>query len=441
MIWRNWAGNQASAPLSVERPATEERLVEIVKEAAAGGRRVKAVGAGHSFTAIACTDGVLVDLRDHAAVVGHDPAARTVTVQAGIALAALSEELTRRGLALENMGDIDRQSIAGAISTSTHGTGSKFGSLATQVVGLRLITAAGEVVDCSASADADADVFDMARVGLGALGLLSTVTLQCSPAFNLHAVEEAMPVDDVLADFDGFMDQADHVEFYWVPHTRWALTKVNSRTDEPARRRTRTREWLDDVALANVAFGTLCRVGRRFPKAIPRLSRLVPSTGRIDYIDRSDRVFTSPRHVRFVEMEYAIPRAAVPDALNEVRRLVDRLGTPISFPVEVRVTAADDIPMSTATGRDTGYIAVHVYRGTPYDAYFAGVEAIMDDHGGRPHWGKVHFQRAEQLADRYPRWDEFQAMRRRLDPDGVFANAYLDRVLGPVRRALPSPDG
>ena len=185
----------------------------------------------------------------------------------------------------------------------------------------------------------------------------------------------------------------------------------------------------------------MCRVGRRFPKTIPKLSRLIPSTGRIDYVDRSDRVFTSPRFVRFVEMEYAIPRAAVPEALTRVRRLVDRLGTPISFPVEVRVSAGDDIPLSTASGRDTGYIAVHVYRDTPYDAYFAGVERIMDDYGGRPHWGKLHFQAADELADRYPRWDEFQAMRRRLDPDGVFANPYLDRVLGADGGGLRSPDG
>jgi L-gulonolactone oxidase len=439
VTWRNWAGNQASAPFSVERPSSEEHLVEIVRRAVAAGRRVKAVGAGHSFTGIACTDGTLVDLRDYGAVVDHDSAARTVTVQSGITLAALSDELARRGLALENMGDINRQSIAGAISTSTHGTGTRFGGLATHVARLRLVTAAGEVLDCSPTVNAD--VFDMARVGLGALGLLSTLTLRCSPAFNLHAVEEAMPVDDVLADFDGFMDQTDHVEFYWVPHTRWALTKANTRTDEPVRPRPRMREWVDDVALANVAFGTMCRVGRRFPKAIPKLSRLVPSTGRIDYIDRSDRVFTSPRYVRFVEMEYAIPRDAVPEALNAVRGLVDRLGMPISFPIEVRVSAGDDIPLSTATGRATGYIAVHVYRGTPYDAYFTGVEAIMDEHGGRPHWGKLHFLRADQLAERYPRWDEFQSLRRRLDPDGTFANPYLSRVLGDdgvrYRRSMP----
>jgi L-gulono-1,4-lactone dehydrogenase len=408
-------------------------VVDIVRSAAATGRRVKAVGAGHSFTGIACTDGVLVDLRDYHEVVDHDPAANTVTVQSGITLADLSEQLHQRGLALENMGDIDRQTIAGAIATATHGTGTGYRGLAAQVVGLRLVTGEGEVLECSESTNAD--VLRVARVGLGALGVVSTLTISCVPAFTLRAVEEPLPVDEVVADFDGFMDQADHVEFYWVPHTRWALTKKNSRTDEPGVSRSRVKEFVDDIVLANVAFGALCRVGRRFPRTIPKLSKIIPGTGRLDYVDRSDRVFTSPRRVRFVEMEYAIPRQTVPEALLRVRKLVDRLGMPISFPVEVRVSASDDIPLSTAFGRDTGYVAVHVYRGTPYDAYFSGVEEIMDSYGGRPHWGKLHFQTADTLADRYPAWDEFAALRRRLDPERRFANPYLDRVLGGTLRS------
>ncbi|HET7722749.1 MAG TPA: D-arabinono-1,4-lactone oxidase, partial [Acidimicrobiales bacterium] len=249
-----------------------------------------------------------------------------------------------------------------------------------------------------------------------------------------HAVEEAMPVDDVLADFDGFMTSTDHVEFYWVPHTRWALTKRNTRTQEPAVPRPAARRFMDEIVAPNLAFGALCRIGRRFPRAIPRLAKALPSaSGRTEYTERSDKVFTSPRLVKFYEMEYAIPAEAVPEALNRVRTLVDRIGVPISFPVEVRVTAADDIPLSTASGRRTGYIAVHVYQGTrAYDQYFTGVEAIMGDYGGRPHWGKLHYQTAETLAGRYPRWDEFQAMRRRLDPEGRFANTYTDRVLGSV---------
>jgi L-gulonolactone oxidase len=428
-LWRNWAGNQVCAPFVQEYPTSEAGLVQIVKEAAAHDRRVKVVGAGHSFTGIACTDGHLVDLSDYGAVLAHDSTNHTVTMQAGIALSKLSDELDARGLALENMGDIAYQSIAGATSTATHGTGSKFGNLSSRIVALRFITGDGSIIECSGNENAD--VFEVARVGVGALGVLSTVTLQCVPAFRLHAVEEAIPVDDVLADFDGFMDSADHVEFYWVPHTRWALTKRNRRTDEPIAARRRAREFIDDVVVSNGAFGLMCRLGRRWPRAIPRLAKALPSTSNADYTDRSDKVFTSPRLVHFYEMEYAIPREAIPEALNRVRGLVDRLNVPISFPVEVRVVAPDDIPLSTAYGRATGYIAVHVYRHTPYDQYFQGVEGIMNDYAGRPHWGKMHFQTAETLGPRYPRWAAFQSVRDKLDPERRFTNPYLDRVLGP----------
>jgi FAD-linked oxidoreductase len=427
--WTNWGKNQACSPVAIRHPGSEDEIVQLVKEAADAEHRVKVVGAGHSFTSIACTDGVLVDLDRYGRVLDHDAAAGTVTVEAGIPLHRLCDELDRRGLAMENMGDINRQTLAGATQTGTHGTGARFGNLSSQIVALRLVTADGAVLDCSAASHPE--VFSAARVGLGALGVVSTVTLQCVPAFRVHAIEEPMPVDDVLADLDELVAGNDHFEFYWVPHTRWALTKRNRRTDEPAQPRGRVKEWYEDVVLPNVAFGAVCRVGRRWPTLIPRLAKMIPSSGRIEYVDRSDRVFTSPRLVKFWEMEYAIPRAALPDALNRVRGLVAALGTPLSFPVEVRMTAGDDIPLSTAQGRDTGYIAVHVYRGTPYDAYFAGVERIMDEHGGRPHWGKMHFQSHETLASRYPRWNEFQEVRAALDPGGRFGNPYLDRVLGP----------
>lgn len=428
--WSNWAGNQVCAPASIRHPTSEAELIRIVVDAANAGQRVKCVGAGHSFTPIACTDGVMVDLSGYGRVLGYDAEARTVTVQAGISLVRLCDELDQRGLALENMGDIAYQSIAGATATATHGTGWHFGNISSRIVGMRLIAGDGSVVVCSA--EENPEVFAAARVGVGALGIVSTVTLQAVKAFRLHAIEEPVRIDEVLSDFDGYMSSADHVEFYWVPHTSWALTKRNRRTDEPAVPRPRAKRLLDEVVLPNVAFGALCRIGRRKPDWIPRLAKMMPSSGRVEYTDRSDRVFTSPRLVRFYEMEYSIPRDAVPEALNRVRRLVDETGVQLSFPVEVRVVAADDIPLSTASGRASGYIAVHVYKGTPYDAYFQGVERIMDAYGGRPHWGKMHFQRAETLAERYPRWDEFQVARRRMDPEGRFSNPYLERVLGPT---------
>ncbi|HEX9548952.1 MAG TPA: D-arabinono-1,4-lactone oxidase [Acidimicrobiales bacterium] len=428
--WQNWAGNQVCSPVAVERPGTDSELVAIVKQAGAQGQRVKVVGAGHSFTDVACTDGVQISLDNYGRLLRVDRELGRVTVQAGIQLHTLNEALAARGLGMENLGDIAYQSIAGAISTSTHGTGARFGGLATQVVGLDLVTADGSVISCSA--DEEPAIFQAARVGLGALGVLSTVTLQCVPAFNLHAVEESMRLDDVLAHIDEHVADNDHFEFYWVPHTGWALTKRNDRTDEPAHGRGRFGEFRERVLFENVAFGAVNRVARMRPSWIPRLAKMLPSTGRSEYVERSDRVFTSPRYVHFYEMEYSIPREHVVDALRQLTEFVDRSGLLLSFPVEVRFTAPDDIPLSTATGRPSSYIAVHVYQGMPYEQYFRGVEAVMDPLGGRPHWGKMHYQTAATLAPKYPQWQAWQAVRLRLDPDGRFANAYTDRVLGPV---------
>ncbi len=428
--WRNWARNQECAPAAIVRPATEEQLVGIVRRAVDRGQRVKVVGAGHSFTGIALTNGRMVRLDNYDRILATDLEKRQVTVQAGVTLSRLNEELDARGLAIENLGDIAYQTIAGAISTATHGTGRQLRGLAAQVAGLRLITGDGATIDCSP--EAEPEVFQAARVGLGALGVISTVTLQCVPAFNLRAVEMPMRVDEVLESLDDHINGNQHFEFFWVPHTGWALTKRNNRTDEPLAPRGRWQAFRDDILFSNVLFDVLCRVGRWRPKLAPRLARAFPSSGRVEYIDRSYNVFASPRLVRFYEMEYEIPIEAAVEAVNRVRDYVKQSGLMLTFPVEVRFTAADDIPLSTASDRASCYIAIHVYQGTQYRPYFQAVEKIMDGYGGRPHWGKLHFQTAETLAPRYPQWDAFQKVRARLDPQGIFTNAYLDRVLGPV---------
>jgi L-gulonolactone oxidase len=429
MAWGNWAGNQTCAPTAVEHPATEDELSQVVKRAAVEGRTVKVVGSGHSFTDIACTDGVQVQLDRYGDLVECDVPSGRVTVEAGATLGLLNERLWGMGLAFPNLGDIAYQTISGAISTSTHGTGLRMGGLATFVTGLRLVTGDGTVVSCRA--DENPDLFSAARVGLGALGALSRVTLQCVPAFNLRAVEEPMRMDAVLRDIDSLAEENDHFEFYWVPHTRWALTKRNNRTDEPVGGRSRAKEFVERTLLENVAFGAVCRVGRWRPSLIPKLSKAIPSTGRSEYVQRSYRVYTSPRLVHFYEMEYSIPRAAAVEALEKLMAFVESSGLQLSFPVEVRFTKGDDIWLSTATGGgDRCYIAVHVYQGMPFEQYFRGVEAIMDPLGGRPHWGKLHYQTAATLAPKYPDWDRFHAVREQVDPERRFTNAYLERVLG-----------
>ncbi|TML39527.1 MAG: FAD-binding protein [Actinobacteria bacterium] len=428
--WRNWAGNQQCVPATVARPTTLDDLVRAVKTAAAEGRRVKAVGAGHSFTDTACTSGTMVELDGYARLLRYDRDAATATVQSGISLARLSRELGTRGLALPNLGDVAYQTISGAVSTGTHGTGIRLGGLATQIIGLELVTADGSVL--TASAAEEPEVLAVGRVGLGALGIISALTLRCVPAFHLRAVEEPMRVDAVLESLDELVEGNDHFEFYWVPHTGWALTKRNNRTEDPVGGRGRWRELRDRVLFENVLFGAICRLGRMRPEWIPRLARLAPGSGRSEYVEASWRVFTSPRLVHFVEMEYSIPRDQAVTAVQRLRQFVDDSGLLISFPVEVRFTAADDIPLSTANGSDRCYIAIHVYRGMQHEQYFRGVEQIMWELGGRPHWGKLHYQTAFTLAGRYPEWDRFQALRRRLDPEGRFANTYTERVLGPV---------
>ena len=432
--WKNWAGNQQCTPERIERPATEQGLVRIIKQAAAAGQRVKVVGSGHSFTGIALTDGRLIKLDGYARVLSIDREKQTATVQAGIPIARLSRELDKQGLALENLGDINYQSISGAISTATHGTGHALGGIATQVTGLRLITGDGSIVDCSA--EKEPEIFSAARVGLGALGIISTVTLRCVKAFNLHAIEMPERVDEVLERLDENIQTNDHFEFFWVPNTGWALTKRNQRTTAPVVTRGLWKEFRDDILVSNFAFEALCRIGRLRPALIPRVARALPQTGRTEYIDKSYRVFSSPRMVRFYEMEYGIPAEAAIEAFNRVRSFLKQSGLVPIFPVEVRFTKGDDIPLSTASGRDSCYIAVHVFEGMQYQQYFEAVEDIMNDYAGRPHWGKLHFQTAGTLVPRYPQWDEFQKVRSRLDPEGRFSNPYLDRVLGRVRAAV-----
>ena len=424
---RNWAGNQRCIPAAVHGPRSVDEVAALVHRAHIAGERVKVIGAGHSFTGAAMTDGHLLSLDRMSRVVAVD--GNDVTVQAGIRLHDLNDRLAGLGLALPNLGDIDRQSIAGAIATATHGTGRGFGNLATTVVGLELVTGDGRVLRMDE--DHDADLWRVARVGIGALGIVTEVTLRCVPAFNLRAVETIEPLADVLGDFDTVMGSTDHVEFYWMPGARRCQVKRNTRTDEAARPQSTAAYVRDKWIGENLAFGTVCRVGRRFPTMAPRVAKVVTSAAaERELVDRSDRVFCSPRHVRFLEMEYGIPFAAVPDAIERIGDLVARLPFPPLFPIEVRSSAADDIALSTGSGRESGWVAVHQYVGTPHEPYFHGVEQIMGDYDGRPHWGKLHFRTAETLRARYPGWASFQRVRAELDPRGTFRNPYTDRVLG-----------
>jgi FAD-linked oxidoreductase len=430
--WTNWAGNQRVDGVTVEQPRTVEDVQTVVRRAAERGLRVKAVGSGHSFTAIARPESVMVDVGALNGLHSVDADQGVVTVGAGTVLARLNDMLAGAGLAMTNLGDIDAQTIAGATSTGTHGTGERYGGLATQIVGLELVTADGEVVRCSPTEEAD--LWSAARIGLGAFGILTKVTLRCVPLFALRAEEGPMGLDDLLGRFDELASGYDHFEAYWFPHTRDTLVKRNTRLhlSEGLDRLAAWKEWLDDEFLSNRAFGWTVELGKRRPSLIPGLNRVASrALGSRQFTDLSYKVFTSPRRVRFREMELAIPRQNAVEAIREVTKALDKSGMTIAFPVELRVAAADDIPLSMASGRDSAYLAFHVPAAVDHEAYFALMAKVLEPYGYRPHWGKLHSLDAELLRTRYPRFDEFVRLRNRMDPDGVFANAYLDKVLGP----------
>jgi len=426
--WVNWAGDQRCRPARVLAPRSREELAEAVGAAAAAGERVKVTGSGHSFTEAAMTASTMVRLDALRGVLEADRESGLVKVGAGTVLRDLNEELAGLGLALENMGDIDAQTVAGAISTGTHGTGAGFANISARVEEVEMVLADGSVRTLGAG---DPELLRAARIGIGALGALSAVTLRCFPAFTLRREDSAHRLAYVLDHFDEYAGRNDHFELFTFPYSDRALVLERNRTPEAPKPKSRVVAVLNDVLLENWALEAMAATGKAMPRTIPALARFagLVATG-TDNQDRSDRIFVNQRNVRFTEMEYAVPCADGPTAVRRVVEWVRSNRFPVFFPIEVRVAAGDDALLSAAHERDTAYIAVHQYRGMEWRPYFEAVESIMNDYGGRPHWGKRHFQTAATLAPRYPRWAEFQAARDALDPGRVFANSYTERVLG-----------
>ncbi|GFG79291.1 L-gulono-1,4-lactone dehydrogenase [Mycobacterium paragordonae] len=424
-MWKNWAGDQICAPAAIERPASEAELSDIVVRAAGRGQRVRAVGSGHSFTDCACTDGVMIDMTGLQRVINVDKANGLATVQGGAKLHPLFAELAASGFGIENQGDIDKQSITGATATATHGTGARFKNVSAQIVSARVVTATGEVLEVS-----EGDDYLAARVSLGALGVISQVTLKVVPLFTLHREDELRPLTETLDRLDADVDGNDHFEFFVFPYGDTALTRTTRRSNESPRPAPAWKKKLGE-GFENVGLNVICRAGRQFPSAAPRLNRLLTSLMSPSSVqDHGWKVYASARNVKFTEMEYAIPREHARVAVQRVIDLVRRRNLPIMYPLEVRFSAPDDAFLSTANGRDTCYIAVHQFSGMEFETYFRAVEEIMDEYEGRPHWGKRHYQTAATLRERYPDWDRFIAVRDRLDPERVFRNDYTRRVLG-----------
>jgi FAD-linked oxidoreductase len=446
VIWTNWARNVSVTPVRQEQPTSEDELSDAVRRAVKEGHQVRVVGGGHSFSPAAATEGVQLNLDRMTALhsVERDPDTghALVTVGAGMRLYQLNQVLAERGLAMQNLGDIDQQSIAGAISTGTHGTGARFGGLATRVRALTIVGPDGEVT--RATPTEHHDLFQASRLGLGATGALSTVTIEAVPAFDLHAVEDVWPVDRVFEELGHLVDETDHFEFFWFPTANRVQTLSNTRVESSAQpgghtgvgRRLRraaaaARTYVDEEVLSNTALELANRTATAFPAATPTLNAVAARALRPrTYTAPSYEVLCTNRRVRFRETEYAVPRAVVVDVLKEIDGWLRRTGENVPFPMEIRFAPADDVWLSTAYGRDTAYIAVQQYWRLPYGRYFDAAEQIFTAVGGRPHWGKMHSRDAEYLAGQYRRLPDFQRVREAADPEGVFANPYTRRVFG-----------
>jgi FAD/FMN-containing dehydrogenase len=397
--WSNWSGSVSCRPRQLSAPTSEAEVVAVVRRAAAEGQRVRVTGTGHSFTPLCASDDVLVSLDGLAGVESVDASARQAWIRAGTKIHALGGPLAERGLALENQGDVDVQAIAGAVSTGTHGTGPTLGSISTQVVALRIVTAAGDVLECSA--ERDAEVFHAAQVALGSLGVITAVKLRLLPLYRLHEQVRREPLDECLESLERRIRANRHFEFFWYPADDMAFTKTLNPTGRSA-------------MMPPAADGAGEATGL--------------ASAERERIDDSWRIFPTVRENRFNEMEYSVPHARGVECFLEIRELMRRTHTDVAWPVEYRTQAADDILISAAHGRATVTISIHQGAQLPHEAFFADAEEIFRRHEGRPHWGKLHSLSSRELRELYPQWERFTAIRARLDSHGRFLNNHLRRL-------------
>jgi FAD-linked oxidoreductase len=431
--WSNWSGSVKSTPIEIVRPRSIDELARLVGEYGRKGRHVRVAGAGHSFTPLVQSNDILISLDDIYGIESINLDRNVATILGGTRLKRLGEQLLEQGLAQENLGDIDVQSIAGAISTGTHGTGVRFGSLSTQVVGLTLVTASGELLECSE--EQNPEVFKAAQVSLGALGVIARVKLHVVPAKRLHYVGTRQKLSECLTYLEQYRQENSHFEFYWFPYTDLVQTKFINETDVAAKGSNLWGEF-NKVVLENGVFWLLseaCRLVPSFCKSVANISGQAIAS--VDETDYSHRLFATLRMVRFNEMEYNIPMEYTAEVLGEIQKCINEQQFKVHFPIEVRFVHADDIWLSPAYQRASTYIAVHMYRGMPYREYFYAIEQIFKRYQGRPHWGKIHTRTASELAELYPHWHDFLRVRAALDPQGVFLNDYL-RELFAVNQAV-----
>jgi FAD-linked oxidoreductase len=428
MFMQNWGRTLRFQPSQLLYPESEAEICAIVKAAAGQGKCVRVVGTAHSWTHLIQTPDILISLDKWQGVIEVDRTKCQAVLKGGTKLRALGELLGLSDVAMVNLGDIDEQSIAGAVSTGTHGTGISFGVIASQALEITVVTGTGELL--TVNADSHPEHFRAAQVALGTCGIITRLKLQLQPAYCLARVKRREKLSEALANVDKYMHETRNFEMYAFPYSDTVQTIfVNETQDKP--NHNPIVRYLVDVVYENGTMRLISDLTKAVPSLSKSVSKLVASgiaVGRD--VNYSNRVYASKRLVRFAEMEYGVPAEDGPAALKQVLDFIEREKIQVHFPIEYRYVKGDDIMLSPAYGRDTCFISCHMYQGMPYRPYFDGVEAIMRQYDSRPHWGKMHTLKADELAPKYPKWNDFQRIRAELDPQGVFLNDYLRALLG-----------
>ncbi|URN92688.1 MAG: FAD-binding protein [Candidatus Pristimantibacillus lignocellulolyticus] len=425
--WRNWSGTVIAAPEELAYPRTIEEVASIVVKCSKEGKYIRVVGSGHSFSAVAASDQVLMSLDEMQGIVNVNRSENTATVWAGTKLKLLGELLHAKGLAQVNLGDIDVQSIAGAISTGTHGTGKRLGSISTQVIGLTVVNGLGEIIECTE--ESHPQLFKALQISLGSLGIIVQVKLKLKATYLLGYESMRMQLDKCLPQMSQLAEENRHFEMYWFPYANTCQVKimneVNFSTPE-----TPIRDYFNEHIMENSLFGAMSMICKAMPSLTKTISRLsasnIPVTTKAAY---SHKIYATKRKVRFNEMEYNVPAETMEDVIRDMRKAMDKHNFRVHFPVECRYVARDNIWLSPSYERDSAYIAIHMYRGMPYEQYFNTMEEIFLHYDGRPHWGKMHSLKGAQLQKLYKRWDDFIAIQSEMDPKRVLLSPYMQQLL------------
>jgi len=419
----NWGGNVRFNPEQVMTPANTQDIIAIVHQARNRKKKIRVIGAGHSFSPLVATNQYLIDLKHMNQLLSVDHKALTATFAAGVNIRQLTTELWQHGLALANQGDINHQTLAGAISTGTHGTGMNFGSLSSFVTALEFVDGTGQVQNIDTTMPDD--LIYAAQIQLGTFGILTKITVQCEKRFVLRDVRQIYTLEDCLQRIDDQIKSQRHVEFFWFPYSKLAQIKALNVVDLP-NPRSKIAAFFNDEIVERYLYSGLCEMTKKIRPMAKHTSRLCGSLmPTSDYADWSYRVFPSSRKVRFTEMEYAVPLVAGIDCFNTIKDMIHSKKMRVFFPLEYRVAAADKAWLSPFYDRPSAIISLHVFKGIEQDRFFAEAEAIFRSFHGRPHWGKIHKLSAEQISSLYPKWKDFSNLRKKYDPENIFLNEML----------------